>query len=121
MEDSLSFYPLLIVVFLAFIVPITLSRFKKLRLPIVVGEILVGIVIGRSGFGWVQHHDPMLDLLAELGFVFLMFLSGMEIDFTSLRSSSSGRPHQDKEPWGPLQLGGLNFAFTLGFLSCRSR
>ena len=85
MEETLSFLPLLLVVFLAFLVPIVLSRFKKLRLPIVVGEILVGIFIGRSGFGWVQPHDPVLDLLAEFGFVFLMFLSGMEIDFSSLR------------------------------------
>ena len=78
MEETLSFIPLLLVVFLAFIVPIVLSRFKELRLPIVVGEILAGIIIGRSGFGWVQQHDPALDLLAEFGFVFLMFLSGMD-------------------------------------------
>ncbi len=84
MEESLSFLPLLIVIFLAFLVPIALSRFRKFRLPIVVGEIIAGIIIGRSGFGWVQHHDVVLDLLAELGFVFLMFLSGMEIDFSSL-------------------------------------
>ena len=84
MEEPRSFIPLLLVVFLAFLVPIALSRFKKLRLPIVVGEIFAGIIIGRSGFGWVEHHDPTLDLLAEFGFVFLMFLSGMEIDFSSL-------------------------------------
>lgn len=112
MEEALSFYPLLIVVFLAFIVPITLSRFKRLRLPIVVGEIIVGIVVGRSGLGWVQHHDPVLDLLAELGFVFLMFLSGMEIDFSSL-GSPSGRRSESKGPLGPLQLGGLSFLLTL--------
>jgi Kef-type K+ transport system membrane component KefB/Trk K+ transport system NAD-binding subunit len=112
MEESLSFYPLLIVVFLAFIVPITLSRFKRLRLPIVVGEIIVGIIVGRSGLGWVQHHDPILDLLAELGFVFLMFLSGMEIDFSSL-GSAGGTRSQGKSPMGPVQLGGLSFLLTL--------
>ena len=46
MEESLSFLPLLIVIFLAFLVPIALSRFRKLRLPIVVGEIIAGIIIG---------------------------------------------------------------------------
>ncbi|MBL7161732.1 MAG: cation:proton antiporter [Anaerolineales bacterium] len=61
MEESLSFYPLLIVVFLAFIVPFTLSRFKRLRLPIMVGEIIVGIIVGRSGLGWVQHHDSCVE------------------------------------------------------------
>ena len=41
MENGHSFAPLL------------LSRFKRLRLPVVVGEILAGILVGRSGFGWV--------------------------------------------------------------------
>ncbi len=113
MEESLSFYPLLIVVSLALVVPIVLSRFKKLRLPIVVGEIIVGIIVGRSGLGWVQHHDPVLDLLAELGFVFLMFLSGMEIDFSSFSGAREKRPRSEKQPLGPFGLGILSFALTL--------
>jgi len=115
MEEPRSFIPLLLVVFLAFLVPIVLSRFKKLHLPIVVGEILAGIIIGRSGFGWVAHHDPALDLLAEFGFVFLMFLSGMEIDFSSLRLR---RPPAEQKPaakrqLSPLAIGGLSFFLTL--------
>ncbi|MBL6965605.1 MAG: cation:proton antiporter [Anaerolineales bacterium] len=113
MEETLSFHPLLIVVFLAFITPIALSRFKKIRLPIVVGEILVGIIVGRSGLGWVAHHDAVLDLLAELGFVFLMFLSGMEIDFKSIAGVSGSREKGRKQPLGPLGLGSLSFVLTL--------
>ena len=112
MEDTLSFLPLLIVLFLAFIVPITLSRFRRFRLPIVVGEILAGILIGRSGFGWVQHHDVVLDLLAELGFVFLMFLSGMEIDFSNLGIQSGTKRGKD-QPASPLQIGAISFVLTL--------
>lgn len=117
MEETRSFAPLLLVVFLAFLVPIVLSHFKKLRLPIVVGEILAGIIIGRSGFGWVQNHDPALDLLAEFGFVFLMFLSGMEIDFSSL---GFGRPNKskaagEKRQFSPLAIGSLSFGLTLLF------
>jgi Kef-type K+ transport system membrane component KefB/Trk K+ transport system NAD-binding subunit len=113
MEDSLSFLPLLIVIFLAFVVPIALSRFRRFRLPIVVGEIIAGIIVGRSGFGWVQHHEVVLDLLAELGFVFLMFLSGMEIDFSSLGVSSSRRKEDSNQPWSPLRIGGFSFLLTL--------
>ncbi len=112
MEDTLSFLPLLIVIFLAFLVPIALSRFKKLRLPIVVGEIIAGIIIGRSGFGLVQHHEVVLDLLAELGFVFLMFLSGMEVDFTSL-GQLTGNKRSGKQPASPIRLAGISFALTL--------
>ena len=49
MEESHSFVPLLIVAVLAFFVPLILSRFRKLRVPVVVGEILAGIAIGDSG------------------------------------------------------------------------
>ncbi len=113
MEETLSFLPLLIVIFLAFLVPITLSRFRKLRLPIVVGEIIAGIIIGRSGFGWVQHHEVVLDLLAELGFVFLMFLSGMEIDFSSLGLFSS-KKKSENQPASPIRLAAISFLLTLG-------
>jgi Kef-type K+ transport system membrane component KefB/Trk K+ transport system NAD-binding subunit len=112
MEETRSFAPLLLVILLAFVVPLVLSRFKRLRLPIVVGEILAGIVIGRSGFGWVQQHDPVLDMLAEFGFVFLMFLSGMEVDFSNIGFSRPGRSRKGNS-WGPLQLGGLSFVITL--------
>ena len=70
--------------------PLLLTRFQRLRLPIVVGEILAGIVVGRSGFGWVTHEDQLLTLLAEFGFVFLMFLAGMEIDFSKLNVELPG-------------------------------
>ena len=76
MEAEAGFTPLLIVIALAFAVPLVLMRFQRLRLPIVVGEILAGIVVGRSGFGWVTNEDALLTLLAEFGFVFLMFLAG---------------------------------------------
>ena len=113
MEETLSFLPLLIVIFLAFLVPITLSRFRKLRLPIVVGEIIAGIIIGRSGFGWVQHHEVVLDLLAELGFVFLMFLSGMEIDFSSLGLFGSKKKTKN-QPASPIRMAAISFLITLG-------
>jgi Kef-type K+ transport system membrane component KefB/Trk K+ transport system NAD-binding subunit len=113
MEDSLSFISLLIVLLLAFLVPLALSRFKQLSLPIVVGEILAGILIGRSGLGLVQIHDPVLDLLSEFGFVFLMFLSGMEIDFSSLGGLGNGASASGKKSVGPVTLGGLSFVVTL--------
>lgn len=80
-ESSFNFFPLMIVLILAFIVPITLSRIKQV--PIVVGEILIGVVVGTSGLGWVQE-DTILTLFSDIGLAFLMFLAGMEIDFELL-------------------------------------
>jgi len=113
MEKAHSFMPLLVVVGLAFIVPLTLSRLKTLRVPIVVGEILAGVIVGRSGFKFVTHEDPLLTLLSELGFVFLMFLSGMEVDFSALTLSRQRGADPAKQRWGPVGLGLLSFAVTL--------
>ncbi len=126
MDAEAGFAPLLIVIALAFIVPLLLIRFKRLRLPIVVGEILAGIVIGRSGFGWVTHGEPLLTLLAEFGFVFLMFLAGTEIDFANLKVERTGnlsdRGARSERPAtgahghrrvGPFSIGLLSFLLTL--------
>jgi Kef-type K+ transport system membrane component KefB/Trk K+ transport system NAD-binding subunit len=115
MSEPRSFMPLLLVILLAFVVPLALSRVKRLRLPIVVGEILAGIVVGRSGLNWVQSYDAILDLLAEFGFVFLMFLAGMEIDFSSLGALGSTGASPKKRSWRPVTLGGLTFVLTLAF------
>ena len=111
--NELSFASLLIVVALAFVVPLVLARFKNLNLPVVVGEILAGVLVGRSGLRLVEVDDPVLELLAELGFVFLMFLSGMEINFSRLGQSRAGGAAGGRRQWGPLPLGGLSFAITL--------
>jgi len=108
-EAPIHFGPLLIVVALAFGVPILLSRFRRLRVPIVVGEILGGILVGRSGLGWVAPDEPALRLLSEIGFVFLMFMAGMEIDFSLLRG---GSPRASAEPH-PLSLAIRHFLLTL--------
>jgi Kef-type K+ transport system membrane component KefB/Trk K+ transport system NAD-binding subunit len=114
MDHSTSpFISLLIVVFLAFLVPVLLSRFKRLCLPIVVGEMLAGILIGRSGFSWVSPEEPILTFLAEFGFVFLMFLSGMEIDFSKLGMASLPGKREAGPRWGPVSLAGLSFLLTL--------
>jgi CPA2 family monovalent cation:H+ antiporter-2 len=112
MEEPRVFGPLLIVIALAFLVPLLLTRVKGLRLPVVVGEILVGILVGRSFLNWVPYSDPVLDLLAEFGFVFLMFLAGMEIDFSTLGMSPRGKDKQ-KSQYSPLFIGMLNFGVTL--------
>jgi trk system potassium uptake protein TrkA len=113
MEETMSFVPLLIVVFLAFVVPLVLSRFKRLRVPVVVGEILAGILVGDSGLKLVGH-DPILEVLSLLGFAYLMFLSGLEVDFEAILP----KPGLWQGSWkervsNPLILGIVAFVLTL--------
>jgi len=52
-----------------------------LKLPIAVVEILMGAVIGSSG---LLHESHLFELLAEVGFLYLMFLAGMEVNLKEL-------------------------------------
>ncbi|MBC6941823.1 MAG: cation:proton antiporter [Xanthomonadales bacterium] len=62
---------------------------QRLRLPGVVGEILAGCAIGPSALGWIDAGQlaagTPLDLLAELGVVFLLFAVGLETRLDDLK------------------------------------
>lgn len=57
---------------------------QRLKLPAVVGEIAVGCVVGPSVLGWV-HPTEVLEVLAEIGAVLLLFSVGLETRLGDLR------------------------------------
>ncbi|MEY4175258.1 MAG: hypothetical protein RI900_2423 [Actinomycetota bacterium] len=67
-----------------------ISDFAKrfTRLPGVVVEIALGIVIGPQILGWAQP-DEVISVLAELGLVLLIFLAGFEVDLHEVRGAPS--------------------------------
>jgi Kef-type K+ transport system membrane component KefB len=81
---DISFTGLLIMAAVAFVAPLALGLFPKLRLPAVVLEIVLGIVIGPSVLNWVQP-DLAIRVLALLGLAFLLLLAGLEVDLERLR------------------------------------
>ncbi|MCW4682670.1 monovalent cation:proton antiporter family protein [Bacillus pumilus] len=97
--EHTSVSSLVVVIIVAFFTPLLLHRFK-LTIPVVVAEIIMGLIIGKSGLQLVVEHDAWLDTLSMLGFIFLMFLSGLEIDFSSFESKKKARelPNGLKEP-----------------------
>ena len=78
------FTNLLIVVAIGLLAPLALGFLPRFRLPAIVLEIVLGIVIGPSGLGWVTPDLPV-SILALIGLAFLLFLSGLEIDLQRLR------------------------------------
>ena len=75
---------LLIVVTVGLFAPLALGFFPRFRLPAIVLELVLGIVIGPSGLGWARPDLPV-SILNLIGLAFLLFLSGMEIDVQRLR------------------------------------
>ena len=52
---------------------------RQALIPVVVGELLAGVVIGISGFRWLDPAEPTTAFLAEVGFAMLMFAAGMNV------------------------------------------
>ncbi|HFE7641063.1 TPA: cation:proton antiporter [Staphylococcus aureus] len=106
----MEFLSLVIVVLAAFLTPIIVNRLNINFLPVVVAEILMGIVIENSFLNIVER-DSILNILSTLGFIFLMFLSGLEIDFKAFKKDKRARQGQnDDESSIP---GHLNLALTV--------
>jgi Kef-type K+ transport system membrane component KefB/Trk K+ transport system NAD-binding subunit len=102
---------LLVITGLATVIPILAKRLDHFGIPIVVYEILAGIIIGGSGFNLIET-SPTLTFLAEFGFAYLMFLSGLELDLRLLNPARLTKNHENR--WTqPLPLGIVIFLGTL--------
>ncbi|MGZ5027716.1 MAG: putative sulfate exporter family transporter, partial [Methylobacter sp.] len=79
-------YPseLLLIVFVAMLAPLIAELPSHFRLPVVVLEIVLGILIGPHVFD-LGSPDGMTGTLGNLGLTFLIFLVGLEIDFDKIR------------------------------------
>jgi Kef-type K+ transport system membrane component KefB len=56
----------------------------RLHVPAVLGQLLIGVMVGPSLLGWVQI-DTTLNAFANLGVILLMFIAGIETDMQQMR------------------------------------
>jgi len=92
--------------FVILVVPIL---FNRIKLPGILGLILVGLIIGPNGFHIVDQKGS-IELLGNIGLMYLMFIAGLELDmlnFKKVRNRS-------------FVFGFLTFIipFSLGFATC---
>jgi Kef-type K+ transport system membrane component KefB len=97
---TISFGGLAIVAAAALAAPLALGLFPRVRLPAIVLEIVLGIVVGPHVLGWVSIDTP-IRVMSLLGLAFLLLLAGLEVDYERLR----GRR---------LRLTSLGFAISFG-------
>jgi Kef-type K+ transport system membrane component KefB len=81
---DVSFNSLAVVLAVAFCSRVVLGLIPRVRVPGVVFEIVLGIVVGPSVLGWA-HADEPVQVLSLVGLAFLLFLSGLEIELEHLR------------------------------------
>ena len=79
----------------------------RMRQPLLMAYIIVGILAGPAVLGWVGAHDQ-IDLLAQIGITVLLFVVGLKLDLRHVRQI------------GPVALatglGQLGFTICFGFL-----
>lgn len=100
--------------------------FIRIKQPAVIGEILAGIVLGGLGLYIVygqkiiffnhafiipdlDYHSIEFDFLAEIGILFLLFISGLEISISKFKKMGKASLY--------VAIGGVLFPFILGIIS----
>jgi Kef-type K+ transport system membrane component KefB len=77
---------LFVVLVAAALAPLIVDLPKRLRVPAVVAEITLGILVGPQVLGFAEP-DGFVEFLSEVGLAFLFFVGGMEIDFDCIRGA----------------------------------
>jgi Kef-type K+ transport system membrane component KefB len=96
---NISFTSVAVVAAVALVAPLLLGV-TGLRLPSIVLEILLGILVGPQVLGWAEADEPVA-VLSVVGLAFLLLLAGLEVDYDRLH----GRL---------LRLTSLGYALSLG-------
>ncbi len=73
-----GFPTLALIVVIGFAGPL-LAAVPRMGIPVVVGELVAGIVVGRTGFGIVDPDNATFMLLANIGFALVMFVVGTHV------------------------------------------
>ncbi len=63
--------------------------FSKLKQPVVVGQLIAGMIVGPFGLGLIQDLST-INLLASLGIILLLFTVGLELDPLEIRRVAAG-------------------------------
>ena len=99
LEDPILKFLLILVIILA--APLLLN---KLKIPYLLGLIIAGAVIGPHGLNLVLR-DSSIILSGTAGLLYIMFLSGLDMDMSDFRHNS----------WRSLIFGGYTFCVPLAF------
>ena len=86
-DSVLSEHPILVVFLAAVAAPLIAQTRVGAFVPVVVFEVVLGIVLGPQGLG-LAANDRFVSFMHDVGMVAVMFMAGMELDFERIR----GRP-----------------------------
>jgi Kef-type K+ transport system membrane component KefB len=74
----MNFATLAVIALVAVLGPL-LALPRRTHLPVIVGELLAGIVLGPTLLGYLDSTDPTFSFLADIGFALIMFVAGSHV------------------------------------------
>mgnify|MGYP001317745654 CR=1 FL=1 len=109
-----NFIPLLFVIAIAWLIPMALTIFKAEKIPSVLIEMIAGYVAGIFLMKYVSADSMLvLNFLALSGLIFIMFLSGLEIDINNIISSFPKKIKRQSFSSNPLLAGMAHYLMCL--------
>lgn len=87
---------LLWIIVAATVAPILSDLIPRITVPVVVLEIVLGIILGPHILDRI-HHSEGLDVAKEFGIIFLFFLAGFEVDYAGIKGTPLKRAFRG---WG---------------------
>ena len=66
-----------------------LASVPRLQIPVIIGELVAVLVLGKTGFGVVDVANPTFQLLANIGFALVMFVVGTHVPIRDRRMRSA--------------------------------
>jgi Kef-type K+ transport system membrane component KefB len=82
-------FTMLAVIVLAGLAGPILAYPQRWHVPVVVGELFMGVVLGRTGLGYLNDSDPTFSFLAAIGFGLVMFVAGTHVPIRDHRLQRS--------------------------------
>ncbi|GAA3136163.1 Kef-type K+ transport system membrane component KefB [Kribbella aluminosa] len=74
----MSFTMLAVVIAVGLAGPLLALR-RGWHIPIVLGELIAGVILGKTGIGYLSASDPSFTFLADIGFGLVMFVAGTHV------------------------------------------
>ena len=124
--DLINYWPLFIIFVIAWIVPLLLSWLEISKVPAVIVEIILGVIIGPYVLDLIPDVG-YIDFLASTGFLFLIFLAGFEINVNKIIATLPVKKLRRVDIIrntillsGLIYLGSLALAFPFGWILNRA-
>lgn len=76
--QGFGFHTLALLTAVGFAGPV-LASVPRMRIPVIVGELIAGLVIGKTGFGAIDASEPTFQVFANIGFALVMFVVGSHV------------------------------------------